>query len=160
MNMLLIGPQLQLESQCEAVLRSLPEWFGIEEALCMYASDTARLPTFALSEEGAVVAFLSLMQHFADSWEIHCVAVHSSARNRGHGKALLKHSEEWLVAQGVKFLQVKTVAHTSKNAAYAETRRFYAASGFTPLEVFPLLWAPQNPALQLIKVLNRSEGSS
>jgi hypothetical protein len=69
-------------------------------------------------------------------------------------KALLKHSEQWLVEQGVKFLQVKTVAHASKSVAYAETREFYKASGFTPLEVFPLLWAPQNPALQLIKVLH------
>lgn len=152
-GMELLGPQLQLESQCETVLRSLPQWFGIEEALRMYAADTGRLPTFALSEHGAVVAFVSLMQHFTESWEIHCIAVHASARNRGHGKALLRHSEQWLVRQGVKFLQVKTVAHTSKSAAYAETRQFYAAAGFTPLEVFPLLWAPQNPALQLVKVL-------
>jgi GNAT superfamily N-acetyltransferase len=150
----LLGPQLQLESQCEAVLRSLPQWFGIEEALRMYVADTARLPTFAFSENGAVVAFLSLMQHFPGSWEIHCVAVHSNARNRGHGTALLKHAEQWLLGQGVKYLQVKTVAHTSKSAAYAETREFYLAKGFTPLEIFPLLWAPQNPALQLIKVLH------
>jgi GNAT superfamily N-acetyltransferase len=151
----LLGPQLRLESRCEAVLRSLPQWFGIEEALRMYAADTARLPTFALSEGGdAVVAFISLMQHFPESWEIHCVAVHSSARGRGHGTALLNHAEEWLVGQNVKYLQVKTVAHTSKSLAYAETREFYRAKGFTPLEIFPLLWAPQNPALQLIKVLH------
>ena len=149
----LLGPQLRLESQCEAVLRSLPQWFGIEEALRMYVSDTARLPTFALSEGGAAVAFISLMQHFPESWEIHCVAVHANARNRGHGTTLLKHAERWLVGQGVKYLQVKTVEHTSKSLAYAETRKFYLAKGFTPLEVFPLLWAPQNPALQLIKVL-------
>ena len=29
----------------------------------MYVADTARLPTFALSEGGAVVAFVSLMQN-------------------------------------------------------------------------------------------------
>jgi N-acetylglutamate synthase-like GNAT family acetyltransferase len=104
------GPQLRLESQCEAVLRSLPQWFGIEEALRMYVADTARLPTFALSEGDAVVAFMSLMQHFPESWEIHCVAVHSNARNRGHGTALLKHTEQWLAGQGVKYLQVKTVS--------------------------------------------------
>ena len=150
----LLGPQLRLESQCEAVLRSLPQWFGIEEALRMYVADTARLPTFALSEGGTVVAFISLMQHFRESWEIHCVAVHSNARSRGHGTALLNHAEQWLVEQGVKYLQVKTVAHTSKSLAYAETREFYLAKGFTPLEIFPLLWAPQNPALQLIKVLH------
>jgi len=120
----------------------------------MYVADTARLPTFALSEGGAVVAFISLMQHFRESWEIHCVAVRSDTRGRGHGSALLKHAERWLAGQGVKYLQVKTVAHTSKSLAYAETREFYLAKGFTPLETFPLLWAPQNPAIQLIKVLH------
>lgn len=153
-GMELLGPQLRLESQCEAVLRSLPQWFGIEEALRMYVSDTARLPTFALCEAGAVIAFITLMQHFAESWEIHCVAVHANARNRGHGTALLQHAERWLAGQGVRYLQVKTIAHASNSLAYAETRKFYLAKGFAPLEVFPLLWAPQNPALQLIKVLH------
>ena len=150
----LLGPELRLESQCETVLRSLPQWFGIEDALRMYVADTARLPTFALSEGGAVVAFLSLMQHFPESWEIHCLAVHSRARNRGHGTALLQHSERWLARQGARYLQVKTVAHTSSSRAYAETREFYLGKGFTPLEIFPTLWAPQNPALQLVKVLH------
>jgi ribosomal protein S18 acetylase RimI-like enzyme len=149
----LLGPDLRLESQCEAVLRSVPQWFGIEEALRMYASDTARLPTFALSEGGAVVGFISLMQHFPESWEIHCIAVQGSARNRGHGSALLRHAEHWLAQQGVRYLQVKTVASTSSSRAYAETREFYRAKGFVPLEIFPKLWAPQNPALQLIKAL-------
>lgn len=150
----LLGPRLQLESQCEAVLRSLPQWFGIEDALRMYVADTARLPTFALSENGTVVAFLSLMQHFPEAWEIHCVAVHSEVRNRGLGSVLLAHAEQWLASQGVRYLQVKTVAQAGKSAAYAETREFYQARGFTPLEVFPLLWAAHNPALQLVKVLN------
>jgi GNAT superfamily N-acetyltransferase len=152
----LLGPQLSLESQCEAVLRSLPKWFGIEEALRMYVADTARLPTFALSEEGAVVAFLTLQQHFPESWEIHCVAVHAQARNRGHGTALLEHAEQWVARQGAKYLQVKTVAHTSGSVAYAETREFYLARGFTPLEVFPKLWDPRNPALQLVKMLHET----
>jgi hypothetical protein len=31
--MRIIGPQLERQLECEAVLRSLPPWFGIEEAL-------------------------------------------------------------------------------------------------------------------------------
>jgi GNAT superfamily N-acetyltransferase len=150
----LLGPQVMHETQCEAVLRSLPGWFGIEEALRKYAQDTTRLPTFALAEGGSIVAFLSLVEHFAESWEVHCMAVHALARNRGHGTFLLKHSEQWLSERGAKFLQVKTVAHTSSSSEYGETRQFYLAKGFAPLEIFPTLWAPQNPALQLIKVLN------
>ena len=42
---------------------------------------------------------------------------------------------------------------TSSSKAYALTRGFYAHLGFEPLEVFPLLWAPQNPCLQMIKLL-------
>ena len=120
----------------------------------MYARDSARMPTFATIEAGAVVAFLSLAEHFNESWEVHCMAVRADARSCGHGTRLLAHAEAWLAQRGVKFLQVKTVAQTSASQAYAETREFYRARGFTPLEVFPALWAPQNPALQLIKVLN------
>ena len=51
---------------------------------------------------------------------------------------------------------MKTVAATSASREYAETRKFYEAKGFTPLEVFPTLWDPWNPALQLFKVLDES----
>ena len=82
------------------------------------------------------------------------MAVEAQHRGNGHGSALLTHSEEWLAARGVQFLQVKTVAATSDSVEYAETRKFYEARGFIELEVFPELWDPWNPALQLVKVLN------
>ena len=150
----ILGPSLARVAECEAVLRSLPMWFGIEDALLMYAADTARYPTFAATQDRAISGFLTLHEHFADAWEIHCIAVHAGFRNQGLGSKLLAHAEEWLLEREVKYLQVKTVAHTSKSVEYAETREFYRARGFTPLEVFPTLWAPHNPALQLIKVLH------
>ena len=156
MTSTIIGPDLRLEAECQAVLRSLPLWFGIEESLLMYARDTARLPTFAVTEAGALVAFLTLAEHFPESWEVHCMAVLADARNRGLGTRLLSHAEHWLAKAGVKFLQVKTVAAASSSREYAETRQFYIARGFTPLEVFPTLWAPQNPALQLVKHVHRA----
>ena len=151
--MQIIGPELDRAGECEAVLRSLPRWFGIEEALLMYARDSALFPTFALLDANRVVGFLTLQEHFPHAWEIHCVAIHAVARNQAHGSRLLAHAEAWLSERGVRFLQVKTVAHTSRSEAYAQTREFYARRGFTPLEIFPTLWAPQNPALQCIKVL-------
>jgi GNAT superfamily N-acetyltransferase len=151
--MQIVGPQLEARAQCEQVLRSLPKWFGIEHALVMYVDDTARLPTFAAMEGDRLVGFISLMKHFEDAWEVHCMAVHADFRNAGHGSALLVHAEAWLAAQGVSLLQVKTVAATSASVAYAQTREFYKARGFRPLQVFPDLWDARNPALQLIKVL-------
>ena len=149
----LIGPHLDRVSECEAVLRTLPGWFGIEHALLMYKDDTARFPTFAVERDGAIVAFLTLREHFAASWEIHCMAVQASCRGSGIGKSLVEQSQVWLRQRGAQFLQVKTVASTNDSAEYAETRRFYEAMGFTPLEVFPELWDPWNPALQMVKSL-------
>ena len=148
------GPSVSRESECEAVLRSLPKWFGIEPALLMYARDSGSMPTFALAEANTVVGFLTLQEHFPSAWEIHCVAVRAEARGRGHGSRLLAHAESWLIAKGVRYLQVKTVAATSASLAYAETREFYARRGFAPLEIFPMLWSAHNPALQCIKVLD------
>ena len=149
----IIGPSLKRESECEAVLRSLPKWFGIEEALLMYAKDSGKLPTFAIEQDARIVGFLSLQEHFPVSWEVHCIAISAEARNFGHGTLLLEHVERWLKERGVRFLQIKTVAAASPSPEYAESREFYAARGYLPLEVFPTLWSPRNPALQLIKSL-------
>jgi hypothetical protein len=59
----IIGPGVDRESECEAVLRTLPKWFGIEPALRMYARDSATMPTFALVEENAVVGFLTVKSY-------------------------------------------------------------------------------------------------
>lgn len=153
----IIGPTLNNRTACEDVLRSLPQWFGIEEALLMYADDTLRFPTFAAVEgEGErerFVGFVSLREHFPQAWEIHCIAVHAASRNAGCGRALVAHAESWLIARSVSVLQVKTVAARSQSEAYWQTGEFYKRAGFQPLEVFPLLWSPNNPCLQLVKFL-------
>jgi len=152
-RMEIIGPALDRAGDCEAVLRSLPMWFGIEPALLKYVRDSTVMPTFALAEGPRLVGFLTLREHFPEAWDIHCVAIRADARGQGHGSRLLAHAEAWLLERGVRFLQVKTVAATSPSKEYAETREFYRHRGFTPIEVFPTLWDPHNPALQCIKVL-------
>ena len=81
--MAIIGPDLNERAQCEEVLRSLPMWFGIESALQMYADDSVRLPGFAAMDGAVVVGFISLRQHFAQAWEVHCIAVRAESRNAG-----------------------------------------------------------------------------
>lgn len=151
--MFIVGPDLKRASECEAILRSLPMWFGIEPALLMYVRDSAELPTFGLAEEGRLIGFLTLQEHFPHAWEIHCIAISAAARGQGHGSRLLAHAESWLVDRGVRFLQVKTVAATGPSLEYAETRKFYERRAFVPIEIFPELWDPWNPALQYLKVL-------
>jgi GNAT superfamily N-acetyltransferase len=149
----LIGPELRRHAECEAVLRSLPRWFGIEESLLMYARDSETMPTFAVEDQGTIHAFVTLLRHFPESWEVHCIAVAADRRGEGLGRQLLRHAENWTRGQGARFLQIKTVAASSPSPEYAETRRFYEAMGYVPLEIFPTLWHPRNPALQLVKAL-------
>lgn len=156
--MQIIGPNLQRARDCEAVLRTLPKWFGIEHALVTYVADTTKLPTFALDDGARLAGFLTLRQHFTGAWEIHCLAIAADSRGRGLGSTLLAHCESWLRERGAQWLQVKTVAGTSPSPEYAQTRKFYEARGFTPLEIFPELWDPWNPALQYIKSLSEMGG--
>jgi ribosomal protein S18 acetylase RimI-like enzyme len=104
------GPIAGLSSDAERILRSFPDWFGIEASLVEYARDTERFPTFAARTNQEIVAFLTVREHFAASWEVHCVAVHAQSRHRGIGQALHRHVEGWLSQRGVRLLQVKTVA--------------------------------------------------
>ena len=150
----LVGPDLQRRAECEAVLRTLPRWFGIEESLLIYARDSETMPTFAIEDQGTLHAFITLNKHFLESWEVHCIAVAASKRGAGFGKQLLKHAEAWTRGQGAQFLQIKTIAASSPSPEYAETRQFYEAMGYVPLEIFPTLWSARNPALQLIKALS------
>jgi GNAT superfamily N-acetyltransferase len=147
------GPASDVGEGCERVLRSLPGWFGIESSLLQYVRDTAAMPTFVARDEGEIVAFLTLREHFADAWEVHCIAVRASHRGRGIGRALHGHVESWLIARGGRVLQVKTLAPTHPSAEYAQTRQFYAHIGYVSLEVFPELWGPRLPVLQLVKPL-------
>lgn len=147
------GPTLEMSAQCEAVLRSLPKWFGIEESLLQYVRDAAEHPTFVVRDGAEVLGFVTVREHFPETWEVHCIGVRASHRGQGLGVLLHSHVEQWLVARGARLLQVKTLAASHPSPEYAETRRFYAKVGYLPLEVFPVLWGPKLPVLQLVKAL-------
>jgi len=147
------GPVSGVSEQCENVLRTLPRWFGIESSLLQYVRDTATFPTFVAREPEQIIAFLTIREHFPEAWEVHCIAVHAAQRRHGVGRALHAHVERWLSDRGARVLQAKTIAETHPSPEYAETRRFYASVGYTALEMFPELWGPHLPVLQLVKVL-------
>jgi coenzyme F420-0:L-glutamate ligase/coenzyme F420-1:gamma-L-glutamate ligase len=134
----------------ESILRTLPEWFGIEDATRAYIDDVAGMQTFATEDRAG---FLSLKLHTPRSAEIHVMGVAPDRHREGIGRALVRTAEAWCADVGVEYLQVKTLAPARPDENYARTRAFYEAVGFTPLEVFPEHWHPSNPALQLVKVV-------
>jgi len=150
----IIRTAMSIEPQAERILRSLPQWFGLEESLRDYVRDTSLHPTFIATVDDTVRGFITVKQHFPASAEIHCIAVEAPVRGQGVGQALVRHAQAWAVDRGVRFLHVKTLAESHPSPAYAQTRAFYLGMGFVPLEVFPDLWSPQNPCLQMIKQLS------
>jgi ribosomal protein S18 acetylase RimI-like enzyme len=184
----------------ERLLRSLPDWFGIESAVEAYVAAAARKPAYlAWPASGAEPAgsgpagsgpagpglagaepagsgsagaepagsgvgrgrapagdwpagVLLASRHFPRAAEIYLMAVDPAVHRRGAGRALVVALEADLIADGVEFLQVKTLGPTYPDAGYERTRRFYTALGFQPLEEIPDLW-PGNPCLIMIKCL-------
>lgn len=145
------------------LLRSLPEWFGIESSFAEYVDSARVLATYRAwpaagspgrGAAGEPVGVLLGVRHFPWSAEIHLMAVERGWHRCGVGRALVAGFEADLIADGVELLQVKTRGPSRPDPAYAGTRQFYTSVGFRPLEEIRGLWA-EDPCLIMIKVLRR-----
>lgn len=151
----------------ERLLRMLPGWFGIESALAGYVAAAGELPTYLAwpgdqpaagqerqpaGQDRQLAGVLLAARHFSRSAEIHLMAVDPAMHRRGAGHALVAAFESDLIADGVQFLQVKTLGPSHPDEGYGRTRAFYASVGFQPLEEIHGLW-PENPCLIMIKSL-------
>jgi ribosomal protein S18 acetylase RimI-like enzyme len=153
MHFVIDGPLFGQSAVCEPILRALPDWFGIEEAIVHYVSESEQLPTFLAGQAGATVGFLSLKEHNPYAAEIYVMGIKAEAHRQGIGRALVVAVEAYLRERGAEYLQVKTLAALHPDPYYAKTRQFYTAMGFRPLEVFTELWGNENPCLLLVKRL-------
>ena len=140
-------------SLTEPILRALPSWFGIEAATQHYIDYTNAHPTFIAEQDQRAVGFLTLAEHSPYAAEIYVMAVLPDLHRRGIGRALVEAAQTDLRARRFEYLQVKTLAESHPDEGYRQTRAFYHQIGFRDLEVFPELWSPANPCLQMIKRL-------
>jgi GNAT superfamily N-acetyltransferase len=156
----------QAPATVDRLLRSLPEWFGIEEAIVSYVAAAADLPTYlawpagdaaAVTEERRPVGVLLAVRQFPAAAEIYLMAVDRAVHRRGAGRALVEALERDLKTDGVRLLQVKTLGPTEPDAGYRRTRLFYTSMGFEPLEEIVGLW-PGNPCLIMVKTLELRGG--
>ena len=152
-NINIEGPSLGMSSACEPILRSLPQWFGIETANQQYIKDIEVMPTFVATIESNVAGFLTLKRHNKYTEEIYVMGVRRSLQRKGIGTALLEAAEEYLKRKKIEYLQVKTLSSKHPDLNYAKTRAFYLSAGFRPLEEFSSLWDEQSPALVMVKRL-------
>jgi ribosomal protein S18 acetylase RimI-like enzyme len=139
-----------------SILRILPQWFGIEEATQGYiraAGDEPTVLAVDTQRDRLPVGCLTLLRHSDDAAEILVMGVRPEYHRQGIGRRLLEAAEASLRADGVTFLQVKTLSDRHPDPGYQQTRAFYRAMGFRVLQEFPELWGAEHPCWQLVKVI-------
>jgi GNAT superfamily N-acetyltransferase len=144
----------QKSETCRTILASLPEWFGIPEAIDAYAKAVADLPMIVAKDQaGLVVGFIVLKPQTSSAVEAYVLGIRREWHRKGCGHLLFEVAERMARKLGARFLTVKTLAATKSDPHYQATRLFYEAIGFEPIEVFPTLWSPENPCLLMAKSL-------
>jgi GNAT superfamily N-acetyltransferase len=147
-----VPPSADLATATRRLLDALPDWFGIAEANDSYVESATRLPGYIAVTDGETIGLLLLARHFAESAEVHLIAVTPQRHRDGVGRALVAAAEADLRDDGCQLLQVKTLGPARPDAAYAKTRLFYLSTGFLPLEETTELW-DENPCLIMVKPL-------
>jgi ribosomal protein S18 acetylase RimI-like enzyme len=136
--------------QCDAVIRSLPDWFGNDQGIAEAAAAVRTQAGLVSVLDGAVIGFLTWKRHHPTTAEITWLAVHADYRGGGTGTGLV---EELVASAGaLRYLTVKTLSASSDYPPYEETRAFYRARGFTELIELDI-WGPDNPATLFVRPL-------
>ncbi|MGH9739868.1 MAG: GNAT family N-acetyltransferase [Candidatus Acidiferrales bacterium] len=147
----------QKSAVCREILESLPEWFGIPEAIDSYAKGVVDLPMLvAKASSGLIIGFIALKPQTPSAVEAYVLGIRREWHRKGCGHLLFEAAEKMALDLDAKFLTVKTLASSHPDPHYKATRLFYEAIGFVPIEVFPGLWSPKNPCLLMAKTLKRS----
>jgi N-acetylglutamate synthase-like GNAT family acetyltransferase len=135
----------------DRILRALPGWFSVEEAIVEYVADASRLDSYLATVDEETIGVALVDRRFERLAELALLAVDPAWHRRGVGSDLLQRIESDVAADGVSVLQVHTVGPTSHDEGYRQTRAFYTARGFAPLSRRVASWS--GPVLLLVKPL-------
>ena len=127
------------------ILKALPEWFGIEEALRDYVEGVKDKPLFAAFIGQIPVGFFSIKEHNKFTNELYVLGIYKEFHNHGIGKKLLKECISYSHKQEKKYLTVKTLSKSHPDKNYTKTRIFYEKMGFNPwknLKIYGALKIP------------------
>jgi len=138
---------------CDAIIAGLPEWFGNEQGIRACALAVRSHAGIVATDDTGVAGFLTWTKDLERGVaEITWMAVRADLRRRGIGHSLLGALIDRLQQEQVHRLDVKTLSERAAYAPYAETRGFYLANGFEPVEELDI-WDGDNPAVLLRRSL-------
>ena len=139
---------------CEAVLRSLPDFFT-PDVPATVAADMAHHESWVVTAAGEVVGFAVVDRRSPAAAELLWAAVDADRRGAGLGTRLIDHVLAELAADGVRLVEVRTLDRSAGYAPYEATLGFWEARGFVQVDrVDPYPgWQPGNPCAIYVAAL-------
>ena len=136
-----------------SILRTLPEWFGMEEGIVEYTNGVKESDFYTAYYLDMPVGFISMKANNIYTSEIYVMAILKEYQNNGIGRRLIEIVLEELIKNKVKLLMVKTLGESHPDTNYKQTRLFYDKMGFYPLEEIKQIWGEENPCLIMVRPL-------
>ena len=59
----------------DSILRALPDWFGLEQAIQDYLAEVPNLGTWTMRVGDQAVGFISVKQHFPEAAEVYVMGI-------------------------------------------------------------------------------------
>lgn len=137
----------------EKILRQIPDWFGIEQAIVDYVKGVQEKYFYAAYHGDEVVGFICIQSNNPYTAEIYVMGILSEYHRKGIGTNLLRKAEQMLREKHYRFLMVKTLAPSAQYEPYDRTRKYYTSVGFYPLDEIVEIWDADNPCLIMVKTI-------
>lgn len=144
----------------KTILRTLPDWFGNEEAISEYVAAVSDLPSWAaVDHNGNCLGFVAVKIHYGHTGDIYVLGILPQYHGQGIGTQLMEAADKYFAQQGCRYVIVKTLSDLVECERYERTRQFYLRVGFEPLISLTEMWDEDNPCLLMIKQLPRADNT-
>lgn len=129
------------------VLRTLPEWFGIEQSTQAYIESACIVPCLIAYDNDEIIGFLSIIES-NDFLEIDAMGVKPIYHKRGVGRQLINNLIEYARVNNYLRIIVKTLSDKHPDINYKLTRLFYHLLGFVDKREL-LIWGEELPCIEM-----------
>jgi GNAT superfamily N-acetyltransferase len=139
---------------CLSIAEELPQYFD-EKGIATMSKDLREHRLFVAKDSDQVVGFATIRPKSSQSAEISWMAVKLERQHQRVGSLLIDYIADDLRVEGIKLLEVKTLAADAEYAPYGITRRFYEKNSFIHLETIEPYpeWEPGNPCAIYVRAL-------
>lgn len=116
------------------IVRSLPEYF-LPEHLGDIEADIRKDENLAAEIDNKVMGFINYRVASSDLAEIQWMAISPKVQSKGIGSDLMTEFITQMQNQGIKVIELSTIASSDNFEPYKRTRKFYEKFGFKEIRI-------------------------